>query len=43
MPNPGLPVTIFGKSHTGSPKNPDLNRKSPVDTKLSEFYSHKIK
>jgi len=38
MPNPGLLMTFFTKSHIDSPKNPDLNRKYQVDTQLSESF-----
>jgi len=35
MPNPGLPMIFFGKSHIDLRKNPHLNRKSQVDTKFN--------
>jgi len=38
MPNAGLPMIFVGKSHIDSPKNPNLNRKSQVDTKLSDSF-----
>jgi len=41
MPNAGLLTIFFTKSHhIDSPKNPDLNRKFQVDTKLSEYSYH---
>jgi len=42
MPNPGLAMISFGKSHIDLPKNPDLNRKSQVDTKLIESFYYRI-
>jgi len=38
MPNPGQLMIFFRKSHIDSSKNPDLKRKSQVDTKLSECF-----
>jgi len=40
MPNPGLLIIFFTKSQIDSPKNPDMNRKSKVDTKLSESFCY---
>jgi len=38
MSNPGLLMKFFTKSQIDSPINPDFNRKSQVDTKLSECF-----
>jgi len=38
MPDSGLPMRFFGKSHTDFHNHPDLNRKLQVGTKLSESF-----